>query len=233
MPFQLESNPLYGIIKNFEEFTNNNPEINYHYQKLLNDKYLNTKFNKNEELPILSIIFILYTVQLEKLTNKAEIALYMSYFLINEFNNPTYAILLASKVKTESYINLYYKYLLTEDIKDKLICKLNKKTNKDSIKYIQIGSSILYYLYIDLFKLKIYDAVCNQIDYFDNLRDNNATSKNTDNFLKTGENIFKIRKEIIIIWEKIVKLNPFCDDCHGDFILYLETITYILSFANR
>ena len=215
---------LYGIINNFEEFANNTPEINYHYQKLLNNKYLNSKYSKNEELPILSIIFILYTIQLDKLTNKDEIALHMSYFLINEFNNPTYAILLASKIKAENYINLYYKYLLTEDIKDKLIYKLNKKSNKNSIKYIQIGSSILYYLYVDLFKLKIYDAICSQIDYFDNLRDNNVTNKNIDNFLKTGNEILKTRNEIKIIWDKLIELNPFSDEPYKDYNLYLDSI---------
>ena len=72
--------------------------------------------------------------------------------------------------------------------------------------------------------MKIYDAICNQIDYFDLLKNGVTTNKTSINFLKTGENIFKIKKDIIAIWEKIIKLNPFCDDCHGDFILYLQTI---------
>jgi hypothetical protein len=215
---------IFGIIKKFEEFISSNSEINYQYQKLITDKYLIKKFNKEDNLPILSIIYIIYSFYSEKSKNKDEIILHMCYFIINKFNNLSYAMLLCSKLKSEDHKSKYNKYLLTEDIKDYLILKLNTKSKKERIKNIQFGSIILYNLYINLFKLKIYDAICNQIDYFDLLKNNVTTNKTTDNFLKTGENIFKIRKEIIIIWEKIVKLNPFCDDCHGDFILYLETI---------
>ena len=148
----------------------------------------------------------------------------MCYFLINKFNNVTYASLLCSKLKSKGHKELYYKYLLIEDIKEYLILKLNKKTKKESIKQIQLGSAILYYLYIDLFKLKVYDAICTQIDYFDLLKNSVTTNKTTENILKSGENIFKVRKEIITIWNKIIKLNPFCDDCYGDYMLYLDTI---------
>jgi len=214
---------IFGIIQKFEEFISNNPEISYEYQKLINDKYLIKKFNKEDLLPILSIIYIIYTFYSEKSKNKDDIILHMCYFLINKFSNISYSILLCSKLKSEGHKNKYFKYLLTEDIKEHLILRLNK-SKKETIKHVQFGSIILYNLYINLFKMKIYDSICNQIDYFDLLRNNVTTNKTTDNFLKTGENIFKIRKDIINIWEKIIKLNPFCDDCHGDFILYLETI---------
>ena len=49
---------IYGIIKNYVEYINNNPEINYHYQKLLSDYYLNKKFNNEFDLPLLAIIYI-------------------------------------------------------------------------------------------------------------------------------------------------------------------------------
>ena len=215
---------LHGIIKNCEEYINNNPEINYHYQKLINDKYLNSKYNNFVELPILSIIYIIYITQLEKASNKDEIALYMSYFLINELKNWGYAIFLLSKIKPESHMILYYKYLLMEEIKDNLIAKLNKKTNNNSIKHIQIGKSILYYLYLDLFKIKIYDAICNQIDYFEKLKDNNGRDKHTENFLKTGKYILKIRNQIKIIWDKLITLNPFSDEPYKDYNLYLNSI---------
>ena len=58
-------------------------------------------------------------------------------------------------MKNEGHKLLYYKYLLTEEIKEFLIYKLNKNTNKESIKHVQIGSVILYNLYIYLFKIKI------------------------------------------------------------------------------
>ena len=215
---------IYGIIKKFEEFAINNPEINMQYHKLLNDKLLSKKFGKEDELPIFSIIYILYSFYLDKLSNKEEITLHMCYFLINNLNNPTYSMLLCSKLKNENHKCLYYKYLLIEDIKKYLIFKLNKNSNKESIRHVQIGSVILYYLYIYLFKIKIYDAICNQIDYFDLLKNNISTNKLTQNFLKTGKRILRSRKEILIIWEKIIQLNPFSDECQKDYILYLDSI---------
>ena len=215
---------LFGINKKFEEFINNNPEINYQYQKLINNKKLIKKYNKEDSLPILSIIYILYSYYSEKLTNKNELIIHMCYFLINKFNNPAYAMFLCSKLKSETHKDLYYKYLLTEDIQDYLIFKLNKKSNKESIKHIQISRVILYYLYVDLFKIKIYDGLSNQIDYFDLLKNSSATNKTTKNFLKCGESIFKIRDDIKIIWDKIIELNPFSDESHRDYMLFLETI---------
>jgi hypothetical protein len=77
---------------------------------------------------------------------------------------------------------------------------------------------------MDLFKIKIYDAACNQIDYFDILKNNVSTPKTTENFLKIGEDILRLRKEILKLWEKIVELNPFSDESEKDYMLYLETI---------
>ena len=214
---------LYGFVKNFDEYRNNNSEINNYYQKLLNDKYLYHKFNKNLEFLILAIIYIIYSVELGKPLRSQEVSFYMSYFLINKLNNATFAILLCSKLKGLSHKGLYYKYLLSEEIKENLIIKLNNP-KKDSIKHVQIGSIILYYLYIDLFKMKIYDAMTNQIDYFDLLENNFATNKTTKIFLKTGEMILKTKKEIMTIWEKLTELNPFSDEIFKDYILYLESI---------
>ena len=215
---------LNGIVKKFEEYSNNNIEINYYYQKLINDKYLINQFGKNDELPILSIIYILYHLQMEKANNKDEIILYMCYFLINHFNNPTYAIFLCSKVKSESHLNLYFKYLLAEDIKEYLTNKLNSLADNDSVEHIQIGSPILYYLFMDLFKIKIYDAICKQIDYFDIFKEQYMTYKLIENILKIGNKILKIRREIIGIWEKIIDLNPFNEESYKDYMLYLDTI---------
>ena len=215
---------IYGNVKNFEEYISNNPEINFIYQKFLNDKYLNHKFNKNDELPILSFIYILYYLQLEKSQNKEEIILYICYFLINKLNNPTYAIFLISKIKATKHKIKYYKYLLTEDIKEHFNYKLTKNSNKESYKHVQFGSCILYYLYINLFKIKVYDALSNQIEYFDILKDSISNDKTTKNFLKTGESILKLRKEIIIIWNKLIELNTFNDELFKDFMIYLDSI---------
>ena len=70
----------------------------------------------------------------------------MCYFLINKLKNISYAMLLCSRLKSKGHKSLYYKYLLTEDIKHYLIFKLNKKSNKESIKHVQLSSVILYYL---------------------------------------------------------------------------------------
>ena len=215
---------IYGIIKKFEEFVNNNPEINYQYQKLLNDKNLNKKFNKEDTLPILSIIYLLYAYYLEKLRDKNEITFHMCYYLINKLDNHAFAIFLCSKLKSESHKDFYYKYLLTIDIKDSLISKLKKNSKTESIKHVEIGSVILYNLYFDLFKIKIYDGLCSQIDYFDLIKNTAVTNKTTENFLKIGENIFKNRDEMKIIWNKLIDLNPFNDEVHKDYILYLDTI---------
>jgi len=212
---------IFGIIKKFEEFASNNPEIHYQYQKLFKDKKLNKKF---DELPILSIIYILYSFYQEKFAIKVEIIIHMCYFLINKFNNIVYAMLLCSKLKAEGHRGLYYKFLLTEDIKEHLIFKIKKNSEKESIKHVQIGSVILYYLYTELFKIKIYDATTNQIDYFDLLKNSATTNKTTENFLKTGENVLKSRKEIISIWNKIIELNPFSDEIQKDYKLYLDSI---------
>ena len=92
----------------------------------MNDKNLIKKYNKEDTLPILSIIYLLYSFYLEKLTNKNEIIQYMCYFLINKLNNQAFAMLLSSKIKVENHKDLYYKYLLIEDIQDNLIIKLIK-----------------------------------------------------------------------------------------------------------
>ena len=215
---------IFGIIKKFEDFAIDNPEINYQYKKILNDKNLSKKYNKEDTLPILAIIFTLYSFYYEKYSNDEEIVFHMCYFLINKLDNISYAMLLCSKLKAKNHKTLYYKYLLIEDIKNYLISKLKKNSNKESIKNVQLGSVILYYSYIDLFKMKIYDAISNQIEYFDLLKNNIVTNKTTENFLKTGENIFRNRKEILKIWEKIIDLNPFSDECYRDYILYLDSI---------
>ena len=213
---------LYGNINNLEVFNHYYPEINYHYYKLLNDKSLNNSYDKKDDLPILSIIYIIYSIQLEKSSFKEIILLLMSYFLINRLNNPTYAMFLCSKMRTNGMC-LYYKYLLTEDIKEYLTNKFNFYKNK-SLKHVQIGTIILYYLYNDLFKMKIHDGITNQIDYFDILKNNITTYKSTINFLKIGDNILKTRKEILKIWKKIIELNPFSDELYKDYMLYLGTI---------
>ena len=215
---------LIGIIKKFEEYVKNTPELNDEFNKLSNNEHLKKKFNSTSALPILTIIYLIYDHHLEKSLLKNDIVLNMCYFLMNKVKNPTFAISLCSKMKVTSHKHLYFKYILMEEIKEYLVNKLSKSNNKESIKHVQIGSVILYNIYMELFKIKIYDAACNQIDYFDILKNNVSTPKTTENFLKIGEDILRLRKEILKLWEKIVELNPFSDESEKDYMLYLQTI---------
>ena len=215
----------YGIINNYKDFLNNNPEINTYYQKISNSIYLIKKYSCSKNLPILYLIYIIYSYYLSKSSFKEDIIFNMSYFLINEFNNPVYPMYLCSKMKSNGYKNLYYKYILMEDIKEYLIFKDIKKSNKEIIKHIQIGKIILYYFYIDLFKIKIYDILCSQIDYFDILKIKiTTTTKIMQNFIKQGKNILKLRKEIKFILEKIIEINPFNNEYLKDYLLFFDLI---------
>ena len=215
---------LVGLTKKFEEFAAANPDVYERFNKLSQNDHLKKQFNSNSALPILSIIFILYEHHLDKSVLKDDILLNMCYFLINRFKNPTFAVNLCSKFKVEDNKHLYYKFVLMEEIKEFFVNKLSKSANKESIKHVEVGSVILYNIYNELFKLKIYDATCSQIDYFDILKNTMITPKTTEHFLKLGEDILSIRKEILTIWEKIIELNPFSDECERDFMLYLELI---------
>jgi len=213
-----------GIIKRFEEYLSSNSELNEQYYKLLNDKHLQKKFTSYNELTILSIISIIYSHNIEKSKDSIDIILTNCYFLVKKFKNPVYAIWLCSKIKSCSHIQSYYKYVLMEEIKEYLINILKKNTNKLTIKHVQISSVILFNQYVDLFKMKIYDATCSQIEYFDTLKNSVTTAKTTENFLKIGEDILTLRKDILNLWEKIILLNPFSDESEKDYMIYLDTI---------
>ena len=215
---------LLGLIEKFERYFKTLPEMNDKYIKLLSDPILKKKFNDSSDLHVLSIVYIIYDYHLEKSSFKNDILLVMSYFLMNKFKKAYYAISLCSKIKVSNSIISYFKFILMEQIKEYLIFKITKSVNKENIKHVQIGSVILYYIYIDLFRLKIFDAACNQIDYFDNLRNNNINSNTTKNFLKIGKEILKLRNQILTLWKKILELNPFSDESEKDYMLYLETI---------
>ena len=215
---------LNGIIKKFEDYIMINPELVEIYNKIKNDDNLQKKFYSLNELSMLALIFTIYNYYLEKSEIKTDISLHMCYFLINKLKNPSFAIYLISKLRNNNHIQLYHKYSLMEKIRHYLIVKLNRKNFKNSINNVQIGSVILYYQCSDLFKIKIYDVTSEQIEYFDTLRNNVNSGKLTENFLKKGENILILRKEIFKIWEKIIELNPFNNEVEADFILYLKTV---------
>ena len=223
---------LIGFIKKFEEHLKTSPELNERYKKLTTDEYLCKRLNKDTTLPIYSIIYIIYEYHIKHAKLKLDIALNMSYFLINKLKNPTYAIELCSSLTVEGYKHLYFKYMLMEGIKEYLVNKIDKSNDRTSVKHVQISSVILYNIYIDMFKVKIYDATTNQIDYFEILKSTVTTSKSTQSFLKVGENILKIRNDILTLWNKIVELNPFSDESAKDYMLYLQGILQDDVFAS-
>ena len=223
---------LIGFIKKFEEHLKTTPELNERYQKLISDEYLCKRLNKETTLPIYAIIYIIYEYHIKHAELKLDVALNMSYFLINKLKNPTYAIELCSSLSVEGYKHLYFKYMLMEGIKEYLVNKIDKSNDRTSVKHVQISSVILYNIYIDLFKVKIYEATTNQIDYFEVLKSSVTTSKSTQSFLKVGENILKVRNDILTLWNKIVELNPFSDESAKDYMLYLQGILQDDVFAN-
>ena len=215
---------LVGMIEKFENYFQQNYEMNNKYTKLHTDEIVNKKITNKLELKILSIVYLIYEYHLnqDKFTN--DILIILSYFLMNKFKKSTLAIKFCSQITVKSHKFLYLKYVLMEEIKDFLVFKITKATDMDSMSHIQISSMILYYIYSDLFKIKIYDATCSQIDYFDHLTNQNIDSKITQNFLKIGDQILQLRKKIMKLWEKIFALNPFCDDCEADYFIYLGII---------
>ena len=215
---------LIGIKQKFEKFFKTNPEMKDKYMKLTTNEILLKQYTAKDDLNVLAIMLLIYDYHLEKSKIKNDILLSMCYFLLNKFKKAYLALSLCSKIKITNHRMSYFKFKLMEEIKDYLIFKITKSNNSDNIKHIQIGSVILYYIYIDLFKLKIYDAACNQIDYFDNLRNSTASSTTTKHFLSIGKNILQLRAEILKIWDKILELNPFSDESERDYMLYLETI---------
>jgi hypothetical protein len=185
---------LTGFIGKFEENLKTMPELNERYKKLTQDEYLRKRLNKDTTLPIYAIIYLIYEYHIKHAELKLDIALNMCYFLINKLKNPTYAIDLCSSLTMEGYKHLYFKYMLMEGIKEYLVNKIDKSNDRTSVKHVQISSVILHDIYINMFKLKIYDATTSQIDYFDILKSSVTTAKSTQNFFKARRKYIKSQK---------------------------------------
>ena len=226
---------LKGIINSFEEYINSFIDLKEKYEVFSNNLYLQKKFGGKETIifSVYNIAFLIYEFFFDKPTIKNNMLLIICYFLVNRLENYTYAAALCSQIKVSSHKTMYLKYLLMEKIKKYQMYKLSQSGIKESIKQIEIGSVIVYNHHIDNFKLKIYDAACSQIEYFDLLK-NTQTNKNLAlTFMKTGEKILKLRSVIIELWGKIIKLNPFNEENERDYLLYIETIIQDLDLAQK
>jgi len=216
---------LNGYITRFEEFLLSNPDLSGKYQKLIEDIYLNKKISQKSIISVFAIIYLTYSYHIEKsIEHSVEICINKCYFLINKMKNPTYAIYLCSEIKAKTHRQLYYKFLLMEQIKEHLINKIVYSSNKESIKHVELGNIILYNVYCNLFRLKIYDATSIQIEYFDNFKSSVTTKKSNENFLKNGEDILILKKKILCIWAQLLHLNPFNIAMENDYMLYLKVI---------
>ena len=227
---------LRGLTYSLVDFFENNSELYEKYEKFSTNKMMIQKLGgpENPIFEVYNIIYLIYDYYLNRSHLKDDILLVLCYFLINKLKNTTLAFYLCSKIKISGHKLNYLKYTLMEDLKDYLVSKMAKSSNnKDTIKHVQIGSVILYNSNIDTFKLKIYDAACNQIDYFEILKNTTTSLKATKNFLNLGETILKLRKDILDLWNKIIILNPFSDENEKDYMLYLEDIIQDEELAHK
>ena len=227
---------LIGLIKTLHDYFENNPELYDKYKKFRTNQTLISKYGGPGVLlfDVYNVIYVIYDYYLEKTELKNNILLVFSYFLANKLKNMTYALSLCSKMKFSDHKLIYLKFLLIEDLMEYFVLKLTKKAYiKDTLKNIEIGSVIIYNTYLDKLKIKIYDAACDQIDYFEILRNNTNSRKCTSNFLGLGNSILNLRKEILDIWNKIIDLNPFSDEAERDYMLYLETIIQDESLSQK
>ncbi len=226
---------LKGIINSFEDYLSSSIDLKEKYEMFLNNLHLQKKFGGKDTIifSVYNIAFLIYDYFFDKPTIKNDMLLIICYFLVNKLENYTYAGLLCSQIKVSNHKAMYLKYLLMEKIKKFQMYKLSQSGIKESIKQVEIGSVIVYNYYINNFKLKIYDAACTQIEYFDILKNTQINKNLASTFMKLGEKILKLRKEITELWGNIIKLNPFNEENERDYLLYLETIIQDLELAQK
>ena len=196
-----------GIINTFEDYCNSNLEIKENYYCLLENEMMQKKFGKNGIiLKIYSLIYSIYYSLVEKSNLREDALIRFGYFLISRLKNFGYCAYLCSKIRFTSYFKLYYKFILMEDLKEYLLNGLsNNVIQTNTYFHVEVTKVILYYKYIDDLKIKIYDAAVNQIDYFDILNNFSQTEINSsENLLKLGNTLLKLRKDITSLWSKII-----------------------------
>ena len=215
---------LLGFYYKFREYLILNPDLKEKYNNLSNAKYLKTLYNNKTIINGYYILYLLYDYHLSQ--NKANnlLSIHFCYFLINYLKNRISAMYRCSKIKADSLIDCYYKYILSENIKDFLF-ELNESNNKKKTKQsVQFCSLILYYLYQNLIRIKISDMAENQINYYDYFKNYSIGVKSSLGFLKVGTKIIEMREEIKQIWDKILILNPFCPEIKREYMSYIKDI---------
>ena len=215
---------LMGINNVFKEYVSDKPQLKDYYEKFLYNQYIKKKYCKKGFiiLECLCLIYVILYSVMDKFKNEA--LLVFCSFLKKKLKNLNFSMYLCSKYKLTGYYNNYLKFCLIEDIKIMIKNRLEDELNLDNINRIEIGSVILYNQESEKLKLKIYEAACYQIDYFDVLKNNNNANSNVYFFLNTGISILKYKKEILESWNKIILLNPFSQEIKKDYMLYLKYI---------
>ena len=216
---------IYGFYYQFKEFLESNQEFKEKYDSLSNFHYLKEMYNDNLILNGYYIIYIIYEYYLtgNKINNNLLI-IHFCYFLINYLKNTVSAIYQCSKIKADSFKIFYYKYILAENIKDYLV-EISESQNKNlSPKNVQFSTVILYYLFQNLLKIKITEVTEIYINYYEYFKNSTFGSKSSLGFLKEGQKIIKMRKDIKGIWDKILILNPFCPEIRKEYLYYIKEI---------
>ena len=211
-----------GYILRFEERLFNLPELYEKYKRLKNIKYFRKYYTNENCISIYCFIFIIYDYYIGK--DNYSITLNFCYFLLNYIKNTTLCIYHLSKIHLIGYCNNYYKYVLIEAVQNFLVNKIDKSLSDEELQSIQISSAILYNSYQRLLKLKIFDSICNHMEYFEQFKSLTTTSKTPYNILTLGNQIIDKRNEIKMIWDKISSLNPFSRESENDYLIYLKNI---------
>ena len=222
---------LIGLINSFEDYFNDKPELNSVFERFMGNKILKEKYgNENLILKVYGIIYTLLNSIKDKLRDDG-VLLFCS-FLINKIKNYNLALYLCSKHRVNGFYNYYIKYCLIENSKNMMKEKLDD-SDLDDINKFQIGNVLLFFKECDNLKIKIYDATCNQYDYFETLKTNdNLKEKTHSQFLEIGITLVNLRKEILNNWNRIILLNPFNEEIKNDFMLYLVDVIEDSDMAN-
>ena len=215
---------LYGFYYKFREYLISNPELKEKFNYLSNAVYLKNLYNNKSIINGYYILYLIYDYHINQNRTNNLLSIHFCYFLINHLKNTISAIYRCSKMKADSIFTFYYKFILAENIKDYLVDLKEADNKENSIQNVQFSSLILYHLYQNLIRMKISELAENQMNYYDYFKNFSVGAKSSLGFLKVGKTIIKIRDEIKQIWDKILILNPFCQEIRREYMTYIKEI---------